>query len=238
MRVAKSLPTGMPVVIFGAIQRQPWCHCSCSPTRLLPSPRPASQNSHAMPPFPYMFLPIRPISLFLVGLPSYIPQARGTGQVAGAVSCACSFFISTLFLLGPETLDSSSMRCPASARTCTSGQSFSDPIVLPCHREGLLFVLVPATGAFSVCTAVGTEAATAAVPVLVGTGVDCGLGLPTLCPPRLWRDLLVSPCPLSGDVSRRVHALVLPECWLLSPGSAIHRYKGLAWGSPLVAWSP
>ena len=115
------------------------------------------------------------------------PGSGGSGQLAKAVSCACSH----RHLLHP---------------------SFSGPIGLPCHSEGLFFVLFLAVGTFLVCTAVGAEAARAAVPVLVGIGADCGLDSPTLCLLGVQRDLLASTCPLFGDGSRLSHVLFLPEC--------------------------
>ena len=93
------------------------------------------------PPRTFVLCPLSPICSHLLSPSPFFlwddhplfPKLGGTGLLAGTVSCACSFFTSTLFLLGPETLDSSPMRCPVFAGTCTYGPFFNDPIVLPCH---------------------------------------------------------------------------------------------------------
>ena len=111
--------------------------CASAPvhlTRLLPSPHPTSHNGRVMTPFPYMFSPIRPIPLCLVGPPSFIPQARryGTARWGGALRPLV--LVLHLRFIPPRFGDSGQL---AHAVTCVCSHLHLSSILQQPHRPPL-----------------------------------------------------------------------------------------------------
>ena len=149
---------------LGPAKREPFVNSSIMRMLFLPHPRVTTfVNPHLIPLYDLIYLVHLPCAMCHVPYvaATLFPRAGGTGQLAEAVSYACSFLHRCI--VPPRSGGSGHLAKAVSCACSLLHPSSSGPIGLPCHSEGLLFVLFLEVGTFSACTAVGAEAARAAV---------------------------------------------------------------------------